>query len=120
MGTEPATDFALGNDLGLLLSRIGTVSRLRIAEALAPLGLTMRQFAVLRTLSSNEGLSQAAVSERLRIDASSLVQVLDDCQKKQWVERRPSPSDRRRYAVHLTAGGRRMLVRAQEAASKAS
>src|SRR5688500_16347809 len=104
---DPAgAPFALADDLGLILSRLGTVTRLRLADALAPLGLTMRQFAVLRALEANQGLSQAALGERLQIDASSIVLVLDDCQKAGWTERRPDPSDRRRYALHLTPAGR--------------
>ena len=111
--------FALADDLGLILSRLGTVTRLRLADALAPLGLTMRQFAVLRALEANQGLSQAALGERLQIDASSIVLVLDDCQTAGWTERRADPSDRRRYALHLTPAGRRMTLRARDAASKA-
>lgn len=111
--------FALADDLGLILSRLGTVTRLRLADALAPLGLTMRQFAVLRALEAHQGLSQAALGERLQIDASSIVLVLDDCQKAGWTERRPDPSDRRRHALHLTPPGRRVLLRARDAASRA-
>lgn len=110
---------ALSDDLGLMLSRLGTVTRLRLADALSPLGLTMRQFAVLRALSADEGLSQVALGERLQIDASSIVLVIDNCQKAGWVERRPDPKDRRRYAIHLTGAGRRVLVRSQEAAARA-
>ncbi|HEX2180343.1 MAG TPA: MarR family transcriptional regulator [Actinomycetota bacterium] len=110
---------ALSDDLGLLVSRLGTVARVRIAESLSPLGLTMRQFAVLRALGAEEGLSQAALGERLKIDASSIVSVLDDCQQSGWTERRPDPADRRRYAIHLTPSGRRTLVRALAAASRA-
>lgn len=116
---EPVSRLALADHLGLLMSRFGTVTRLRIGEALAPLGLTMRQFAVLRALSAEEGLSQAALGDRLQIDASSIVAVLDACQKAGWLERRPTPSDRRRYAIHLTPAGRRVLVRALEAVGKA-
>lgn len=114
-----AAPFALADDLGLILSRLGTVTRLRLADALAPLGLTMRQFAVLRALEANQGLSQAALGERLQIDASSIVLVLDDCQKAGWAERRPDPSDRRRYALHLTPAGRRVMLKARNVASKA-
>ena len=110
---------ALADDLGLMLSRLGTVTRLRIAEALVPAGLTLRQFAVLRALLADEGLSQAALGERLQIDASSIVVVLDSCQKGGWLERRPIPADRRRYAIHLTPTGRQVLMRAQQAAAKA-
>jgi len=110
---------ALADDLGLMLSRLGAVTRLRMGEALAPLGLTMRQFAVLRALYTNEGLSQAALGEHLQIDASSIVLVLDDCARAGWAERRPSPTDRRRYAVHLTPAGRKVIRKAQTAAADA-
>lgn len=113
------TPLALADDLGLMLSRLGTVTRLRMAEAIAPLGLTMRQFAVLRALSAHEGQSQAELGERLQIDASSIVLVLDDCAKAGWAERRPSPTDRRRYALYPTPAGRRVLLKAQAAASAA-
>jgi DNA-binding MarR family transcriptional regulator len=119
MRDERTPPLALADDLGLMLSRLGTVTRLRLAEALSPLDLTMRQFAVLRALASDEGLSQAALGERLQIDASSIVLVLDECQKAGWAERRPNPTDRRRYAIHLTPAGRRVLIRAQDAAEKA-
>ncbi|CAN5842877.1 MarR family transcriptional regulator [soil metagenome] len=111
--------FALADDLGLILSRLGTVTRLRLADALAPIGLTMRQFAVLRALEANQGLSQAALGERLLIDASSMVLVLDDCQKAGWTERRSDSSDRRRYALYLTPAGRRVILRARATVSKA-
>lgn len=110
---------ALAGDLGLVLSRFGTLARLRIADALAPLGLTMRQFAVLRALGAEEGLSQAALGERLQIDASSMVAVLDQCQQAGWTERRPSPRDRRRHDLYLTAAGRRTLVKARDASQRA-
>lgn len=110
---------ALADDLGLAITRLGTVTRLRMAEALAPMGLTMRQFAVLRALSANEGMSQAALGESLQIDASSIVLVLDECQKSGWTQRRPSPTDRRRYALHLTPAGHRVLGRALKAAAAA-
>lgn len=119
MDEHPNVPLGLADDLGLLLSRLGTVVRLKISDALEPVGVTMRQFAVLRALAAEEGLSQAALGERLQIDASSMVLVLDDCQKAGWVERRPNPGDRRRWALHLTPASRRVLLRAQEAASAA-
>jgi DNA-binding MarR family transcriptional regulator len=112
---DAASRTNLDDDLGFLMSRLGTTTRLRLAEAVAPLDLTLRQFVVLRTIDANEGLSQAQLGERLRIDASSIVQVLDDCQKAGLAERRPSPQDRRRYAIHLTEAGRLLLSNAYRA-----
>jgi DNA-binding MarR family transcriptional regulator len=105
----------LEDELAFLLARIGTSTRLRLADAVAPLDLTLRQFFVLSAIADSEGLSQAQLGERLRIDASSIVQVLDDCQRDGLAERRPSANDRRRYAVYLTELGRSQLDRAREA-----
>lgn len=104
------TDTDREDDLGFLLSRLGTSTRLRLAEAVAPLGLTLRQFVVLKAINSHEGLSQVQLGERLRIDASSIVQVLDDCQRDGLAERRQSPADRRRYAIFLTEAGKLKLI----------
>ncbi|MEX2553561.1 MAG: MarR family transcriptional regulator [Actinomycetota bacterium] len=112
---DAASRTNLDDDLGFLLARLGTTTRLRLAETVAPLDLTLRQFVVMRSIDANEGLSQAQLGERLRIDASSIVQVLDDCQKAGLAERRPSPADRRRYAVHLTKEGKQHLAIAQKA-----
>lgn len=105
----------LEDELAFLLARIGTSTRLRLADAVAPLDLTLRQFFVLSAIADSEGLSQAQLGEGLRIDASSIVQVLDDCQRDGLAERRPSANDRRRYAVYLTELGRSKLDRARDA-----
>lgn len=105
----------LEDNLGFLLSRLGTSTRLRLSEAVAPLDLTLRQFVTLRSIAAGEGLSQAQLGERLRIDASSIVQVLDDCERAGLAERRPDPKDRRRYAIHLTPLGNARLTEARRA-----
>ncbi|MGQ0678318.1 MAG: MarR family winged helix-turn-helix transcriptional regulator [Actinomycetota bacterium] len=108
----------IGDELGFLLARLGTATRLKLGDAVAPLDLTLRQFLVLRAVAGSEGLSQAQLCERLRIDASSMVQVIDDCSGRGLVERRPSIDDRRRYAIHLTPRGRNALRRAGRVVQK--
>lgn len=106
---------ALAGDLGFLLSRLGTATRMQLTRAVSPMDLTLRQFLVLRTISAHQGLSQAELGERLRIDPSSMVQVLDGCQSDGLTERRPGSRDRRRHALHLTGKGRDHLAKAEEA-----
>jgi DNA-binding MarR family transcriptional regulator len=47
------------------------------------------------------------------VDRTTTVAVLDALQERGLIERRRDPSDRRVYTVHLTAGGRRVLRRAE-------
>lgn len=108
----------LADHLGFLLSKLGTATRRHFAEALSVIGITARQFAVLMALGAREGLSQHALGERLRIDPSSMVTVIDDCEAAGLAERRPDPKDRRRRAVHLTDAGRSRLAEAQQVARR--
>lgn len=100
-------------DLVLLLSRLGAVTRSRLADTLSSFELTPRQFLVLKILALHDGLSQVDLSERLGIDTSSIVRVIDECEKGGLATRQRRSDDRRRYAVNLTAKGSRQLRSAQ-------
>jgi MarR family transcriptional regulator, lower aerobic nicotinate degradation pathway regulator len=106
-------DFAL---TGFLLSKAGRTAAARFTERLEPLGLRPRHFALLNFVAGDEGCSQQALGERLGLDPSGLVAVIDDLEEQGLVERRACPGDRRRHAVHLTRPGRAKLRRAREAA----
>jgi MarR family transcriptional regulator, lower aerobic nicotinate degradation pathway regulator len=104
----------LAHDVSFLLSKIGSRSNKLFAEALEPLGLRPNHVAVLSYLRCREGASQRELVDGLWIDASSMVTLLDEFEKRGLAERRPNPSDKRAYAVYLTAKGGRLLSRALE------
>jgi DNA-binding MarR family transcriptional regulator len=68
-------------------------------------------FAVLACLDESGPASQKEISERLRIDASDLVTFVDFLERAGFVARKRDERDRRRYALELTATGRRALRR---------
>lgn len=98
--------------VGFLLSSLGHAVAAQFSERLAPLGLEPRQFALLRRVASLEGGSQQALGERLGIPPSRMVALVDELEARGLLERRPSPSDRRAHALHLTAAGKRLLAKA--------
>jgi MarR family transcriptional regulator for hemolysin len=63
-------------------------------------------FVVLDALSAEEGLSQRALAELLSVEGPTLTRLLDALEAQRLVERRPSPEDRRAYAIYLTPEGR--------------
>ncbi len=71
--------------------------------------LTPRQYAVLVTVSANEGLSQTGLVERTGIDRSTLADIVRRMLKKGLLQRRRTKEDARAYAVKLTEEGRRVL-----------
>jgi len=101
---------------GFLLSKAGRTQAVRFAEALEPLRLRPKHFALLNFVDRGAGSSQQELGERLGLDPSGLVAVIDDLENAGLLERRRHPSDRRRHAIHLTPNGRRKLARAREVA----
>lgn len=80
--------------------------------------LTPRQFAVLVTVSQNEGLSQTHLVERTGIDRSTLADIVRRMLKKGLLQRRRTKEDARAYAVKLTEEGWRVLRAAEPMARR--
>ncbi|WP_204056166.1 MarR family winged helix-turn-helix transcriptional regulator [Microbispora corallina] len=92
-----------------LLSKVGVAGRRRMGERLREHGLGLWDFAVLAALRDYGPASQRELGERLGIDPSDLVAVMDTLVPLRLAERRRDPSDRRRYRVAVTDEGRATL-----------
>ncbi|MBE1585736.1 MarR family winged helix-turn-helix transcriptional regulator [Nonomuraea angiospora] len=101
--------------LGYLLKH----ANLRLTEltgpALEPYEIDGREFGVMSVLRTPEPLSQLEAAQRLGIDRTTMVALLDGLERKKLVGRRPHPADRRKNMVELTDHGREVL----EAATRA-
>lgn len=80
--------------------------------------LTPRQYAVLLTVSQNEGLSQTHLVEKTGIDRSTLADVVRRMLKKGLLHRRRTREDARAYAVRLTEEGWKALRNADPVAKR--
>ena len=60
----------------------------------------------LQTIAAHQPLSQRELSERLGLDPSDTVAVVDILESAGYVSRDRDPSDRRRHALTLSADGR--------------
>ncbi len=92
-----------------LLSQIGARSSRLWQQRLEPFGLDPRHFVLLRHVAAEQGRSQQALGEALRIPPSRMVALVDDLEQRNLLERRPNPSDRRVRALYLTDQGRQRL-----------
>ncbi|MFG2980044.1 MarR family winged helix-turn-helix transcriptional regulator [Streptomyces sp. NPDC048258] len=90
--------------LGLLLAWHGSVTQTRMKKALSAAGLTPRHAMTLMHLEDGP-ISQRALAERLEVDPSVLVGILNDLEGDGLAERRRDPADRRRHNVAITAAG---------------
>jgi MarR family transcriptional regulator, temperature-dependent positive regulator of motility len=89
------------------------------ATEVGPDGLTARQYAVLLTISQNEGLSQTGLVEKTGIDRSTLADVVRRMIGKGLIQRKRTRQDARTYAVRLSDKGRQALEITEPAARAA-
>ena len=101
---------------GFLLAQVGAHAAQRFGERLKPLGFAPYDAGVLRMLANSPGLSQQELAKALRMHASNLVSIVDEMEERGLLERKPSQTDRRLYALHLTGRGRETLAKIGEAA----
>ena len=106
--------------LGLTLRRAHLRAAAAFAEALAPLGIQLRHFAVLVELSEESPLRQSDLARRTDNDKVSMMRIVDHMENAGLVVRRAQPGDRRVRAVEMTEDGRRMYDAAHRAAQDVS
>lgn len=100
--------------VAFLLSQLGSHSSRLWQERLAPLGLDPRHVVLLRHVAAEEGRSQQALGEALRIPPSRMVALVDALEQRHLLRRQPIPDDRRVRTLHLTYEGRRLLGEVME------
>ncbi|OON32159.1 MULTISPECIES: MarR family winged helix-turn-helix transcriptional regulator [unclassified Micromonospora] len=114
-----STDNSAAADPRNLLGYLFKHAHLRLTAltdaALEHLGIDSKDFGTLRVLAHGEPASQLQVAQKLSVDRTTMVAVLDDLERKGIVVRRPDPTDRRRNIVELTDRGRRTFDAAEAA-----
>ncbi|GHJ17739.1 MULTISPECIES: MarR family winged helix-turn-helix transcriptional regulator [unclassified Micromonospora] len=101
MPAEPADE----RRSGPLLQHLARRMRLRSESVLTPLGLRVRHLVALTVLRDSGDISQQGLAGTLQIDGTNVVGLLNDLESAGLVERRRSPTDRRRHVVSLTGAG---------------
>ncbi|MEQ9449742.1 MAG: MarR family transcriptional regulator [Rhodospirillaceae bacterium] len=107
-----------GIDMGMLPGLVGFNLRCAQLAVFQHFGATVGaenvsppQFGTLLLIEANPGISQSAVAEALRFDRSTLVQIIDRLEGRDFVARRASPQDRRSHALELTETGAEFLAK---------
>lgn len=117
-GRQPVPGDKAPSSLGFLLSQVGIYAARRFSERLAELDLQPPQFRVLNVVDAAEGLSQQAIGEAIQAPASRMVAIVDELERRDLIERRPHPGDRRVRALYLTDRGRDLLARGRKVAAE--
>ncbi|MBV9820345.1 MAG: MarR family transcriptional regulator [Solirubrobacterales bacterium] len=89
------------------------------ASALAPLGIDPRELGVMFLIADHEPASQQQSAQRLGVDRTTMVALIDTLEHKGLVTRHPDAEDRRRNVIELTAAGRDALRHGTTASDEA-
>jgi DNA-binding MarR family transcriptional regulator len=99
-----------GAPLAFLLAQVGGHAAAQFAERLAAMRLTPPDSGILRLLNLGAGISQQELSGKLGIHPSRLVAILDELERRGFVQRKPNLDDRRQYALYLSEDGKQALA----------
>ena len=102
--------------LGLLLRQAHWRAAAVMSEALRPLGIELRHFAVLLVLVNRGATEQRDLVEATGSDKAGIMRVVDDLERRGLAVRKPVPGDRRVRAVEITPKGLELFDAAHVAA----
>lgn len=100
------------NRMGFLLNRAAQKLRETMERALAPHGLTGKDLGILLFIREKGALPQQEIGKCMHVDRTTMVDIIDDLEKRGLVERKSHPTDRRAHAIYLTARGKEILPQA--------
>ncbi len=111
-------DQSITSTLGFLIGDVTRLYRREFDRRAAHLGLTRVQWRALRRIERVEGLTQVALAEDLELAPIAVGRVLDRLEKAGFIERRPDPTDRRCWRLHLAPGSAMVMAGVDRIASE--
>ena len=75
-------------------------------------------FMILALVKHNPGQKQSTLAQSVKVDRSTMVPIMDHCEKNGWVERKPFTGDRRAHAIHLTSKGKGLVKKLEKSVAE--
>ena len=104
---------------GFLIRRLHQIHLALFAEECRDFGVTPVQYSILTVAAAQPGLDQAALAHEVGVDRATMADVLARLERRRLVRRSRATRDARLKLVHVTAAGRRLLVRMDSHAQRA-
>lgn len=99
---------------GILLRRASLAVYGAFMAEVGSLGVKPAEYAALLVIQANPGARSAAICALLGIEKANFTVFLRRLERREWVVRQPSATDRRAHALHLTAAATELLAAATE------
>jgi DNA-binding MarR family transcriptional regulator len=104
---------------GFLIRRLHQIHVALFMEECAAEGLTPVQYSVLTALDQMGAVEQAALSRAVGLDRTNIADVVARLERRGFVKRRASSTDKRMKLAMLSDVGRAVLQRVEQSASRA-
>ncbi|GAA1551072.1 hypothetical protein GCM10009804_04560 [Kribbella hippodromi] len=91
------------------LGRASQQSHRLVRQHMTTAGIRTLHYHVLASLADDGEGAQATLADRIGLDRSDLVTLLDELEEQKFLARRVDPADRRRKIVAITPAGQRQL-----------
>ncbi|WP_166299254.1 MarR family winged helix-turn-helix transcriptional regulator [Bradyrhizobium sp. 2S1] len=105
----PVTMDAVYTAPGYLFRRMQQIAVALFIEECKAFDLTPVQYAALVTISNHPGIDATRLSAVIAFDRSTLGNVIERLQAKEFIARKPSPEDKRVKLLYLTRAGAAVL-----------
>src|SRR4051812_37862702 len=100
-------------EFGFLVARIARRMRQAVDAEMRLIGLTEATWRPLMYVRSlGDGVRQKELATAMSVEGPSLVRLLDNLERRGFIERREDETDRRARGIYLTTSGRELAVRA--------
>jgi MarR family transcriptional regulator, lower aerobic nicotinate degradation pathway regulator len=103
-----SSDASYTDHLGHSVKRLYHLMGQHFNEVLRPYGVARSQWYMLWHISRSPRLTQRELQELLRVESATLTAAIAALERKGWVRREQSGSDRRVKEVALTPAGRKL------------
>ena len=103
-----AASLARQASVGYQVNHLARLLAQALRERIEPLGVVPGQFAQLFALYEQDGLTQAELCARIRIEQPTMANTLTRMQRDGLIDRVPDPADGRRALVMLTPASRQL------------
>ena len=110
-----------GHEATIALLRTADLLRRRLADLIAPAGITTQQYNVLRILrgAAPDGLPTLEIAERMIERAPGITRLIDRLEDARLVVRERRDDDRRVVACRITPAGTKLLAGLDETVDRA-
>jgi DNA-binding MarR family transcriptional regulator len=105
--------YQINDSLGFIIYRTALALKAALQRCFKENGyeITAEQWAIIRHLWEEEGLSQREIGEKASKDKPNITRMLDVLEKKRLIFRQPDPRDRRKYCIYLSKEGKQLHER---------